>query len=158
MSAWTFEPTARGGGKIRKQRIADQMSLLARAPLFEGLPKTHLRKIADASASKTARAGDELMKEGQAGPTFFVIIDGKAKVTKGGRTLRRFGPGDFFGEMAILTSSPRSASVVAETDMLLLVLSAANLRKVLKEEPTISLRMLDELAHRLVDQDKRYTA
>ena len=158
MTNWTFQPTASRRGATRRRRVAEQMELLERAPLFAELPKTHLRKVADASSSSTRHAGDELMKEGQAGSTFFVIIEGNAKVVKGGRTVRRFGPGDFFGEMAILTSSPRSASVIAETDLLCLVLSAANLRKVLKDEPAIALRMLGELANRLAGQDRKYTA
>jgi CRP-like cAMP-binding protein len=158
MSSWTFQPTGRRGGTTRRRRIADQMEILARAPLFEGLPKTNLRKIADASSSASPRAGDRLMTEGQPGSTFYVIIEGSAKATKGGRTVKRFGPGDFFGEMAILTSSPRSATIVAETDLVCLVLSAANLRRVLKEEPAIAMRMLDELAERLAAQDRAYTA
>jgi CRP-like cAMP-binding protein len=158
MSSWTFEPTAQRGRPIRRRRIAEQMELLARAPLFEGLPKAHLRRIADASSSAMRGAGDELVTEGQAGSTFFVIIEGTARVTKGGRTVRRFGPGDFFGEMAILTSSPRSASVIAETDLVCLVLSSTSLRKVLKDEPAIALRMLDELADRLADRDRGYTS
>jgi CRP-like cAMP-binding protein len=157
--AWTFEPTGRsGGGRVRRQKVSDQMALLARAPLFEGLPQSHLRKIAKVSTSWRGRAGDELVKEGAAGSTLYVIVDGEAKVTKNGRTVKRLGRGDFVGEMAILTKAPRSASVVAETDVVCLVLSATNLRKVLKEEPTIGVRMLDVLAQRLAEMDRLYTA
>lgn len=125
------------------------MELLQRAPLFAGLSKAHLRRIADASSSSMRRAGQELVREGQAGTTFFVIIEGEAKVVRGGRTVKRLGAGDFFGELAVLTSQPRNASVVAHTDVTFLVLSAPSLRKVLKEEPAIAVRMLDELARRL---------
>ena len=98
------------------------------------------------------------MTEGQPGSTFYVVVEGKAKASVAGRTVKRFGPGDFFGEMAILTTSPRSASIVAETDMVCLVLSDSSLRKVLKEEPAIAVRMLDELAKRLATRDRAYTS
>ena len=66
MTNWTFQPTASRRGATRRRRVAEQMELLERAPLFAELPKTHLRKVADASSSSTRHAGDELMKEGQA--------------------------------------------------------------------------------------------
>jgi CRP-like cAMP-binding protein len=156
--AWTFEPTARRGARGRRQRLSEQMALLARAPLFEGLPKSHLRKIAGASAARSCRPGQQLVKEDAAGSVFYVVLEGHAKVTRRGKTIKRLGPGDFFGEMSILTSAPRSASVVAETPMECLTLSAANLRSVLMDEPAIAVRMLSTLAQRLSDADRRVTA
>jgi CRP-like cAMP-binding protein len=154
---WTHEPTSRGGGRARRRRLSEQMTLLARAPLFEGLPNTHLRRIARATAARSCLAGQQLVKEDAAGSVFYVILDGHAKVTRRGRTIKRLGPGDFFGEMSILTTSPRSASVVAETPMECLTLSAANLRNVLMDEPAIAVRMLNTMAQRLVDADRRIT-
>ena len=74
-----------------------------------------------------------------------------------GKTIKRLGPGDFFGEMSILTTAPRSASVVAETPMECLTLSATSLRAVLMDEPAIAVRMLNTLAQRLSDVDRRLT-
>jgi CRP-like cAMP-binding protein len=156
--AWTHQPTSLGGGRAQRQRLSEQMTLLARAPLFEGLPKTHLRKIARVSAAWNCRAGEELVKEGAAGTVFYVILEGHAKVIRRGRTIKRLGQGDFFGELAILTRAPRSASVVAETPMRCLTLSAADLRDVLMDEPAIAVRMLDTLAHRIADLDRHFTA
>ncbi len=98
------------------------------------------------------------MKEDAAGSIFYVVLNGDAKVTRRGKTIKRLGPGDFFGEMSILTDAPRSASVVAETPMECLTLSAADLRHVLMDEPAIAVRMLTTLADRLSDLDRRSTA
>src|SRR3989442_9345034 len=148
--AWTHEPTGRGGGRVLRHRLSEQMTLLARAALFEGLAKTHLRKIARVSAARSCRAGEQLVKEDAAGSVFYVIVDGHAKVTRRGKTIKRLGPGDFFGEMSIFTTAPRSASVVGETPMEGLTLSAANLPALLKEEPPLAVRMLNTMAPRLL--------
>ena len=95
------------------------------------------------------------MKEGVPGSVFFVILTGDAKVTKGGRTLKRLGPNDFFGEMSILTKTPRSASVVAETPLECLTLSASGLRTAMNEDPSIAVRLLGTLAERLTALDRR---
>jgi CRP-like cAMP-binding protein len=152
--AWTFKPTARGNGGRRKV-IKEQMAMLSRAPLFHDLSKTHLRRLAEASAFRKVRAGQELVKEGVPGSVFFVILSGTAKVLRDGRTLKRLGPNDFFGEMSILTKMPRSASVVAETPMECLTLSATGLRTVMNKEPSIAVRLLATLAERLAAMDRR---
>jgi CRP-like cAMP-binding protein len=158
-SAWTHEPTARtDSGRVRRQRLTEKMALLTKAPLFDGLPQTHLRKIAKVTGVWNGSEGKELVKEGVAGSVFFVILDGSAKVIRRGRTINHLGPGDFLGEMSILTDAPRSASVMAETAMTCLTLSAADLRAVLLQEPAIAVRMLNTLALRLADLDRRLTS
>jgi CRP/FNR family transcriptional regulator, cyclic AMP receptor protein len=152
--AWTFTPTARSDVG-RKKVVKQQAAMLARSPLFHDLSRTHLRQLAEASAFRRVRAGQELVKEGVPGSVFYVILTGTAKVTKGGRTLKRLGPNDFFGEMSILTKTPRSASVVAETQMECLTLSASGLRTVMNREPTIAVRLLATLAERLAAMDRR---
>jgi CRP/FNR family transcriptional regulator, cyclic AMP receptor protein len=134
------------------------MELLSRVPLFRDLSKAQLRTIADVSGSRRVRAGEELVKQGAAGSVFFVIVEGRAKVVRGGRTLKRFGPGDFVGEMSILTGAPRSATVVTETPVECLTLSGTNLRSVLRREPAITLRMLECVADRLGDLDRTFSA
>jgi CRP-like cAMP-binding protein len=152
--AWTFTPTGRGDGG-RRRVIKQQTAVLARAPLFQGLSRTQLRKLAEASAYRRVRAGQELVKEGVAGSVFFVILSGTAKISRGGRTIKRLGPNDFFGEMSILTKMPRSASVVAETQMECVTLSATGLRAVMNSDPTIAVRLLSTLAERLAALDRR---
>jgi CRP-like cAMP-binding protein len=152
--AWTFTPTGRGDGGRRKV-VKQQKAMLARAPLFEGLSQKHLLQLAECSAFRRVRAGQELVKEGVAGSVFFVILSGTAKVSKGGRTLKRLGPNDFFGEMSILTKAPRSASVVAETPMECLTLSATGLRTAMDRDPSIAVRLLGTLAERLAAVDRK---
>ena len=135
--------------------VREQATMLARAPLFEGLSRTHRRELAAASAFRHVRAGTELVKEGVAGSVFYVIVSGHAKVVRGGRTLKRLGPNDFFGEMSVLTKMPRSASVVAETPMECLTLSATGLRTVMTRDPLIAVRLLATLADRLATLDRR---
>jgi CRP-like cAMP-binding protein len=152
--AWTSTPIGRREGG-RRRVIKQQTAMLARAPLFHGLSRPQLRQLAEASAYRRIRPGQELVKEGVAGSVFYVILSGTAKVTKGGRTIKRLGPNDFFGEMAILTKTPRSASVVADTPMECLTLSTTGLRGVMNREPAIAVRLLSTLAERLAELDRQ---
>jgi CRP-like cAMP-binding protein len=155
--SWTFAPTGRGDGGRRKI-VRQQAAMLARAPLFQGLSRAHLRELAAASAFRRVRAGTELVKEGVTGSVFFVIVSGNAKVVRGGRTLKRLGPNDFFGEMSVLTRMPRSASVIAETTMECVTLSATGLRTAMTHDPSIAVRLLGTLAERLATLDRRVDA
>ncbi|TMK14233.1 MAG: cyclic nucleotide-binding domain-containing protein [Actinobacteria bacterium] len=155
---WTHKPTGRVGGHDRRARSAGRLALLAEAPLFEGLAKTELRRIAKVSGARTFDPGDELVKEGVPGRIFYIVVEGRARNVRRGRTIGLAGPGDSFGEMAILTTAPRSASVVAETPMEVLTLSGADLRTILLDEPRIAVRLLDTLAQRLADLDRRFIA
>jgi CRP-like cAMP-binding protein len=154
-SAWTHQPTAKGGRGDARRRIDEQSDLLARVPLFEDLPKRHLREIAKVSAARRFAAGDELVKEGAAGSVCFLIVEGSAKVVRRGRTVKHLERGDFFGEMSILTTAPRTASVVAREPMRCITLSATGLKKVLVEEPRIALAMLSTMAQRVAELDRK---
>lgn len=156
-TAWRFEPTARAGRDQQRRGIEDRMAVLERTPLFAGLGKSHLRRLAKVSTDRRFNAGQELVKEGAVGSVFYAIVDGTARVVRGGRTVKRLGPGGFFGEMSVLTKSPRSASVVAETSMGCITLSASDLRSVLLAEPQISFRMLTAMAERLAEANSRMT-
>jgi CRP-like cAMP-binding protein len=156
---WPYRPTrAARNRRLRRRRVAEQTRLLECAPLFEGLPSSHLRAIAKVSGDRQVQRGEVLVKEGLPGSVFFVIVEGTAKVLRNGRTVMRLGADDFFGEMSILTKAPRSATVVAETEMECLTLSAADLRSVLSSQPQIGLRLLTTLAERLQEMDRRVTS
>ena len=95
------------------------------------------------------REGTPVVKEGASGSVFFVILEGKAKVMRKGRTVGRLRRGDFFGEMSLLDGEPRTASVVTEADSTFLTVAAREFQRVLAREPNLALRMLQVVAGRL---------
>ena len=127
---------------------------LAQAPLFAGISKRHLRTVARLARVSSFHAGASVVTEGAEGSAMYVLLEGTAKVVKGGRTLARLGPGSFFGEISLLDGGPRTASVIAETPLRTVKLGGAELRKVLQQEPQMALRVLTELAKRLRPQEK----
>jgi CRP-like cAMP-binding protein len=122
---------------------------LAKVPLFAGLSRRDLRKVLEQTSEYEYQPGDVVVKDRAPGQTLFVLVQGKARVVKGNRTVARLGPGDFFGEIAVLDRRPRTASVVADSPLTCLVLHREDLRKVLTEEPQVAWSMLEALAVRL---------
>ena len=132
------------------------LEVLSTVPLFEGLSKRHLRGIAKAVHTVRFSPGRPIVEEGTPGNTFFVIVDGHAKVTRkgaGSRTLEEIGPGGFFGELALLDGGPRAATVVAVTKVETLRLSRNAFRRLVVEEPQVGLRVMETLAKRLRTTD-----
>ena len=117
--------------------------------LFSGCSQAELRRIRRALTEVTVPAGTLLVEEGTPGLLFFVVVDGKAAVQRGGRTVGTLGPGDQFGELSLLDREPRSASVVSDTDMDLLVLRQGPFQGILRSSPSISRKLLCTLAGRL---------
>src|SRR2546425_9184624 len=127
----------------------DRTAALAHVPLFAHLSKRQLRDVLEQTSEYEYDQGDMIVKDGTLGHTLFVLIDGKAHVQKGNRTVARLSPGDFFGEIGVLDRRPRAASVVADSPVTCLGLHRDDLRKVLAEEPQIACAMLRALAGRL---------
>jgi len=126
------------------------VDILARVPLFSGLSAKQLRRVAGLAEEVRYMEGAAVVKEGEDGDSFFVIVEGEAKVVrKDGRVLNRLLPGDFFGEISLLDGGKRTASVVSETPMRMLMLDRRSFARMLKEEPGIASKMLRELATRL---------
>ena len=92
------------------------LSAVAAVPLFESLPPTSLEKLARSALAETVPAGTAVIAQGERGDTFYVVVDGSLEVSSDGRLLRTLGPGDFFGEIALLREVPRTATVSAATD------------------------------------------
>lgn len=101
------------------------------------------------------RVGTILCEEGKNGSEFFLVIDGEASVEKSGTKIATIGKSGFFGELALLDHEPRSATVRAETDMDLLVLTSREFMSVLEEIPMMAIRLLEATAKRLRDADSR---
>jgi CRP-like cAMP-binding protein len=122
--------------------------VLQTVPLFAGLSKRHLRRVAHLAQAVRFSAETTVVRAGARGNSFYVVIDGEARV-EGSAGTRRLGPLDFFGEMSLIDGGPRSASVVATTDMLAMRLTRAPFMKLLDSEPAIALGIMKELVKRL---------
>lgn len=122
---------------------------LKRAPLFEGLSKKELRELARVTEDLQVEPGTVLCREGKVGREFFVIVDGTADVTKAGERIARRSGGDFVGEIALLTTSKRTATVVATTPLRCFILTQSDFRRVLDANPSVQRKVLQALADRL---------
>jgi CRP/FNR family transcriptional regulator, cyclic AMP receptor protein len=138
-------------------RTSDWAAVLADVPLFAALSHRHLRRIARLAAPVRHRRHSRIVREGERGDAFYVLIDGEASVIGRGRRIH-LRPGDFFGEMALLDGAPRSATIEAETDVLVMRIGRAPFAKMLESEPKIALAILRELAGRLRRQMPAETA
>jgi CRP/FNR family transcriptional regulator, cyclic AMP receptor protein len=142
-------------GVVNRSEIAKQLQAV---PLFSGLTKKELGVVGGVAKEVSASPGDVLAKEGESGVGFFLIVTGTARVVVGGRTRRRLGSGDTFGEIALLDGGPRTATVVAETEMSLLGITAWAFKSLLTEYPSITLKLLEEVASRLRASSSSVTA
>ena len=123
--------------------------LLAAVPLFSDLRPRHLKRIADLAEEVRFDARNPIVLEGEPGGTFFIILEGEAKVTRKGRTINQLYPGDFFGEVSLLDGGPRTASVVAETPLVAVRLFRKDFSKLVATDPEIALKILTELSARI---------
>ena len=141
-------------GRIPKQ----QTEFLRAVPIFSSCSQNELRAIAQLGTMVEAKEGAVLTSTGKIGREFFLVLEGVATCRVGRREVRRFGPGEFFGEMALLYGGVRTADVIAKSDMRLLVLDSREFRTMLRTTPDIDIKMLANLAERLSDADEAYTA
>jgi CRP-like cAMP-binding protein len=127
----------------------DVVERLAKVPLFAGCSKKELQTIARAARQLDHEAGAVLAAEGEPGAGLFVIDQGEADVTIGGKLVNRLQAGDFFGEMALLDGGPRTATVTATTDITMFGLTEWVFKGLLTEHPSIALHALEAMAARL---------
>lgn len=128
---------------------------IARVPLFAGLEKRDLERIADSFKERTYATGETIAKEGQGGAGFFVIGEGTAKVSVQGEERATLGPGDYFGEIALLDEGARTATVTAETDMTTYAMTFWEFRPIVETDARIAWKLVQALAHRLREADAR---
>jgi CRP-like cAMP-binding protein len=116
--------------------------LLKRVPLFADLEKKELEQIASSMKPRTFSPGQQIAVEGESGVGFFVIEDGQAKVTVHGDEVRTLGPGDYFGEVALITHGARTATVTADTELKTYGMTFWDFRPLVEDTPGIAWKLL----------------
>jgi CRP-like cAMP-binding protein len=122
------------------------VTALSAVPLFEGLSSRQLRQIAGVADVADFMAGSSIVREGEPGESFFVILSGEARVVVRDRTVHRSVPGDHFGEISLLDGGARTASVISETPMTLLMIGRREFQRVLRKDPTLAMHLLKSMA------------
>jgi CRP/FNR family cyclic AMP-dependent transcriptional regulator len=129
--------------------MATSQDALARVPLFSGLPKRDLKRLADTLSERTFPAGTKITSEDKGGAGFFVIADGTATVRVRGAERRSLGPNDYFGEMALIDGDLRSAEIVADTDVRCYGLTSWNFKPFVEDHPEVAWCLLEALVRRV---------
>lgn len=122
---------------------------LKKVPLFAGLDDRELRQIAATLRERRYAAGDTLTQEGSGGAGFFVVEEGEADVSVGGEQRGSIGPGDYFGEIALLNDSPRTATLTARTDMVCYGMTPWDFRPLVESNSAIAWKLLTAMADKL---------
>ena len=125
------------------------VELIKRVPLFSDLSDRDLRQIAQSMKERTFTAGDKVTEEGKGGIGFFVIADGTAKVSIGGKEVRTFGAGDYFGEIGLIADIDRTATITAESDLRCYGMTSWDFRPLVESNASIAWKMLQVMAQRL---------
>jgi CRP-like cAMP-binding protein len=129
-----------------------KVELLKKVPLFSKLNKQGLRQVAQIADELDLPAGKEMATEGDRGREFFVLLNGEAEVTKQGSRINMMKKGDFFGEIALVTKMPRTATVTATSDVDVLVISERDFDALLKKSPEIGRSIAEALAERVAPE------
>jgi CRP/FNR family cyclic AMP-dependent transcriptional regulator len=132
--------------KLYRERIAN-------VPLFSGLSDRELRSLAQRAEQVSLDAGTTIVTEGEAGSEYFVLLSGAAKISKRGRTAGKLGPGGSFGELALLTGTPRAATVVTTEPSEVMVLQRRDFIALLDDFPKMTRKMLTALATWVAQND-----
>jgi CRP/FNR family cyclic AMP-dependent transcriptional regulator len=128
-----------------------KVELLRKAPLFSDLSKAELEHLAKSTEDLEVGAGRVLCREGEPASEFFVIIEGEAEATRDGKQLSTMRDGEFFGEIALLEDIPRTATVVAKTELRFFVLTRQSFWSMVDAMPDVERKILRALARRVVD-------
>lgn len=127
----------------------DPAEALKRVPLLAGLSERERDRLAKELHERTFRAGSTVVAEGATGAGFFVIADGNATVSIGGQERARLGPGDYFGEMALIDDAPRSATITADTDVRAFGMTPWEFKPFVLSHPEVAWSMLRSLSSRV---------
>jgi len=138
---------------VRLHRDA-KVELIAGVPLFERCSKGELAAIANIADQIERPEGRVAVHEGELGQEFWVLVEGNAEVTRDGARVATLGPGDFFGEIALVSNVPRTASVTTTSPVRALVVSSRDFWTLLDESPTTQRKILETVGDRLAKHDE----
>ena len=133
-------------------RRNQKLELLKSVPLFSGCSKKELAQIGLIADEIDLPQGTELTREGTKGREFFVLVEGTADVKREGRTINTMTAGDFFGEVALVTNTPRTATVTAATPLDVLVITGRDFERLIVENPLIALKVMRAVVERVPDE------
>jgi CRP/FNR family transcriptional regulator, cyclic AMP receptor protein len=143
---------------MKDPKDAEVASMLQNVPLFAGLEQKDLRHIAESFKEHKYEPNVVIEAEGEKGISMFLIKDGTVDIKRGGKVLANLGPGQFFGEMSLLDSQPRSASAISgSSPVTCLVMTSWAWEGFLRTKPEIAISLLREMARRLRETDKKLT-
>jgi CRP/FNR family transcriptional regulator, cyclic AMP receptor protein len=135
--------------------VADVAQSLKSVPLFAGVGDRELKRLANVLRESRFNEGEVIATEGRSGVGFFLIEEGNASVSLHGEIIRTLGPGDHFGEIALIDEGPRSATVTATTDLRCRGMAAWEFRSFVQEHPEVAWPLLETLASRLREAEDR---
>jgi CRP-like cAMP-binding protein len=136
--------------------VATAVDGLRRVPLFGGLSDRQLKRFANDCKERQFPPGTTVVRQGKmSGISFFVVVDGEAAVTVDGKEVGRLGPGDHFGELALVLNRERSATVTAVTDLQCLVAASWDFRRFAKKNPDVTWKLLEHVVALLQERDRR---
>ena len=127
----------------------EKLELLRRSPFLAGLSQKDLREVGRLAEEVDVPAGKVLMRQGDIGREFYVIVDGEVELERDGQFLRTMGAGEFFGDISLVTEQPRTASVTVKRDARFLVLGHREFHSLMSQFPSIQLSVLESVANRL---------
>jgi CRP-like cAMP-binding protein len=134
------------------RRGNSKVDLIKRVPLFSKLSRSKLNEVASIADEIDLPKGKELTREGERGREFFVLIEGEADVHKSGRRVNTLGPGDFLGEISLITKVPRTATVTTNAPTRALVITDRAFAQLLRDSPQISQGVLEAMGERLSEE------
>ena len=134
---------------------SDRIDLLRRVPLFADLERRELEELAGSLKQRTFRPGETVAQEGQGAVGFFIVEDGHGRVSVRGEERGRLGPGDYFGEIALIAESARTATIIAETELRCLGMTFWDFRPFVEGNGSVAWKMLQALSKRLRDLEQR---
>jgi CRP-like cAMP-binding protein len=126
--------------------------LIRQVPLFARCSRHDVKQIAQIADEIDLKEGTEMTREGAPGREFFVLLEGTAEVERGGQKVNALGPGDFFGEISLISEEPRTATVRASSPVRALVVTARSFRRLIDETPEIKTSVMEAMADRLAPE------